>query len=86
MTPLVISQDQRDTCSSIRFIQFPANQRSKSLTTKTSDRLSLTQLEIPILYPTHFSRTGWGKQVLEPKELRLAFELPDNTAWNPEFA
>ena len=52
---------------------------------KTSDRLILSQLELPILNPTHFSRTGWGKRVLEPEELRLAFELPEDIAWNPEL-
>jgi len=52
---------------------------------KTFDRLVLSQLELLILYPTYFSRRGRGKRVLEPEELRVAFELPEDIAWNPEL-
>ena len=89
LTPLVIPHDPVSRSlghvlkHSVR--PFPCNPTLEEPHYKTSDSLSLTQLEIPILYPTHFSRTGWGKRVLEPEELRLAFELPDDIVWNPEF-
>jgi hypothetical protein len=91
MTPLVIPQDPVSRFlghvlkHSVRPIPC-CNPALEEPHYKTPNRLSLTQLEIlRILYPTHFSRTGWEKRVLEPEELRLAFELPDDIAWNPEF-
>jgi hypothetical protein len=89
LTPLVIPHDPVSRSlghvlkHSVR--PTPCNSELEESHYKTSDRLSLTHLEVPILYPTHFSRTGWGKRALEPEELRLAFELPDDVAWNPEF-
>ena len=48
---------------------------------KISDRLRVSQPHLPVVYCTHFSRTGWGKQPLEDPELALAFDLPDFVAW-----
>lgn len=49
------------------------------------DRLCLGRAELPILYETHFSRTGWGRRMLDECELALAFELPDFVRWDKRF-
>ena len=49
------------------------------------DRLQLSRLDLPILYETHISRTGWGKRLLNERELEMAFVLPDFVRWNANF-
>ena len=51
-----------------------------------SDRLSVKHVTRPVVYPTHFSRTGWGQRMLEASELAMCFELPDFVEWDPKFA
>ena len=79
LTPLVIPHDpvSRSLGHVLKHSMrsTPCNPGLEESHYKTSGRLILSQLELPILYPTHFSRTGWGKRVIEPEELRLTFEL-----------
>ena len=47
------------------------------------DGLCLGRPELPVVDKTHFSRTGWGKRVLDKCEVALAFEeLPDFAGWD----
>ena len=52
---------------------------------KISDRLRVSQPNIPVVYSIHFSRMGWGKRPLEDPDLALAFDLPDFVAWESRF-
>ena len=52
----------------------------------TSDLLPISNLTLPIVYPTHFSHTGWGMRVLSDDELASAFELPTFIPWQAEYA
>ena len=53
---------------------------------KVSDRLSRQHLDRPVLYPSAFSRTGWGHRKLLPVELGHAFDLPPFVTWDDSFA
>ena len=46
-----------------------------------SDRLSLHRLDLPVVFLSGFSRTGWGKRNLTHAELEHAFELPSFVSW-----
>ena len=48
-------------------------------------RISPHLLEQPVLYPTHFSRTGWGYRKLTPAELAHAYDLPTFIPWESRF-
>ena len=52
----------------------------------TSSLLPVSRIHLHVLYPTHFSHTGWGIRSLTDLELSSAFELPDYVEWNDEFA
>ena len=47
------------------------------------DRLRLGLTHLPILFETHFSRTGWGQRGLVDCELAAAFEVPEFVDWEP---
>ena len=47
------------------------------------DRLRLGLTHLPILFETHFSRTGWRQRGLVNCELTAAFELPEFVDWEP---
>ena len=46
-----------------------------------SDRLSLHRLDLPVVFPSGFSRTGWGLRKLTHAELEHAFDLPNHVLW-----
>ena len=50
-----------------------------------SDRLSMHQIDKPVVYATGFSRSGWGKRLLTEVELAQAFDLPSYVPWNAVF-
>ena len=45
------------------------------------DHLSLHQMQLPVLFATGFSRTGWGHRPLIIAELAQAFDLPTFVTW-----
>ncbi|KAI2494742.1 hypothetical protein MHU86_19779 [Fragilaria crotonensis] len=47
----------------------------------TTDLLSVHQLHVPVVFPSGFSRTGWGQRPLIGSELAHAFDLPAFVAW-----
>jgi hypothetical protein len=49
------------------------------------DRLSLSQIDKPVLYPTYMSRTGWGFRSLTSQELHACFDLPDFIEWDSRY-
>ena len=44
-------------------------------------RLSLHELQLPVVFASGFSRTGWGQRSLVPSELAHAFDLPSFVSW-----
>ena len=52
---------------------------------KLSDALSIRQAELPVVYPTYMSSTGWGFRSLTGAELEACFDLPDYVSWDPTF-
>jgi hypothetical protein len=50
-----------------------------------ADRLSLSFLDKPVLFPTYMSLTGWGLRSLEASELSACFDLPSSMPWDPLF-
>jgi hypothetical protein len=46
-----------------------------------SDRLSLHRLDLPVIFASGFSRTGWGVRSLTDSELAQAFDLPSFVTW-----
>ncbi|KAI2503870.1 hypothetical protein MHU86_10595 [Fragilaria crotonensis] len=46
-----------------------------------ADRLSLGRLDLPVVFASGFSRTGWGQRSLGPSELAHAFDLPSFVGW-----
>jgi hypothetical protein len=50
-----------------------------------TDRLSVHRMDQPVLYPSHFSRSGWGYRALTPEELAHAFDLPPYLSWDARF-
>ena len=51
-----------------------------------SQRLTVSRLDLPVVYESSFSRTGWGKRSLTDAELAQAFDLPPYLSWDPRFA
>jgi hypothetical protein len=51
---------------------------SQLLTLSLDDRLHPAHLDSLVLYPTHYSATGWGSRVLSADKIGIAFGLP---AW-----
>jgi hypothetical protein len=49
------------------------------------DRISVHRLDQPVVYPSYFSRTGWGYRQLLPMELGHAFDLPPFVLWEEGF-
>lgn len=54
----------------------------------TTSILPVSRIQMVILYPTHFSHTGWGTRSLTAadSELAAAFELPSYVDWSDSFA
>lgn len=50
-----------------------------------TDRLSVHQVDRPVVYATGFSRSGWGKRQLTDVELSQAFDLPSYVPWEVSF-
>ncbi len=46
-----------------------------------TDLLSVHKLDLPVVFPSGFSRTGWGQRQLLGAELEHAFDLPAFVAW-----
>jgi hypothetical protein len=49
------------------------------------DRLSISWINKPVLYPTYMSSTGWGIRPLDDSELSACYDLPIGVEWNPSF-
>ena len=52
----------------------------------TSSLLPVSRIRMPVLYPTHFSHTGWGIRSLTDPELAGIFELPPYLDWSDSLA
>ena len=52
----------------------------------TSDLLPISNVTLPVVYPTHFSHTGWGMRALSDAELAAAFEIPSFIPWQAVYA
>ena len=52
---------------------------------KLTSKLSIQRLDLPILVPSDFSSTGWGRRLLESVELAAAFELPEFLSCETKF-
>ena len=68
----VIKHSERPTPCSL-----PFRQRHYTV----DDRLSLHELQLPVVFASGFSRTGWGQRSLVPSELGHAFDLPSFVSW-----
>ena len=52
----------------------------------TTSLLPVSRIRMPVLYPTHFSHTGWGTRSLTDSELSATFELPSYMDWDDSLA
>ena len=64
----------------------PCRKDETSAHYKIGDCLSVRNLELPVIFESGFSSTGWSSRPLDPCELCLAFELPDFVTWDASFA
>ena len=50
-----------------------------------ADLLSVHKLDIPVVFSSGFSRTGWGYRTLVDSEIGQAYDLPSFVSWEARF-